>query len=593
MKSVLVPMGSFDDYGGWVLDTQFVPLMGCPYLLAHGLGKPVKDASTEVRFPEIGIYYLKVYTSNWVSPWNKEYFPGRFALSLNASILDTEFGIHDGLWDWEDGGQVTILDLSVKIALIDLTGFEGRCGFLYFSTDKDSLPPRDPKKLFAFYQQSQGIQIPLEQVSFDMVVAGGGIAGMCAALSSARQGLKTALLQDRKVFGGNNSSEVRVWLGGLTNLEPFVGIGNIVGELEQEKIGHYGDENQKGLYEDDKKQAVLEKEVNLSLFPCTIMMEGQVEHDCISSIIAWDYMNDKVYSIASPLFCDCTGDGNLGAECGADFEVSTNGHMGMSNLWYIEKSEEEENFPPCPWAVNLQNVEFPGRAQIKDVYGNVREMSLGCWFWESGCELDPIVYAEYARDMNFRSMYGAWDCLKNKDHDYKDYRLGFSAYIGGKRESRRLLGDEILTKAEVIAQRGFEDGCVPSTWNFDVHYPDRRFYAAFHEGDGFLTKDYRDLYKIPFFIPYRCLYSRNIENLFMAGRDISVTHDALGAARVMRTCGMMGEVIGYAAKICLEMQDTPRGVYARHLSLLLSRLHALENHETAKPGVEIQMHNDQ
>ncbi|MDY0287373.1 MAG: FAD-dependent oxidoreductase [Sphaerochaeta sp.] len=592
-KSVLVPMGSFDDYGGWVLDTQFVPLMGCPYLLAHGLGKPVDDASTHVMFPDTGIYYLKVYTSNWVSPWNKEYSPGRFAISLNTVMLATEFGDHDGLWDWEDGGQVTIEDLSVKIALKDLTGFEGRCGFLYFSTDKNSVPPIEPKKLFTFYQQSLGIQIPLEQDSFDMVVVGGGIAGMCAALSSARQGLKTALLQDRKIFGGNNSSEVRVWLGGLTNLEPFVGIGNIVGEFEQKRIGHYGDENQKDLYEDGKKLAVLEKEDNLSLFPCTIMMEGQVEHDCISSITAWDYENDKVFSIASHLFCDSTGDGTLGAECGADFEVSTNGHMGMSNLWYVERSEQEESFPSCPWAVDLKDVEFPGRSDVKDVYGNSRETSLGCWFWESGCELDPIIYAEYARDMNFRAMYGAWDCLKNIDHDYKDFRLGFSAYIGGKRESRRLLGDVILTKAEVIAQRGYEDGCVPSTWNFDVHYPDRRFYAAFHEGDGFLTKDYRDRYKIPFFIPYRCLYSRNINNLFMAGRNISVTHDALGAARVMRTCGMMGEVVGYAAKICREQHENPREVYISHLPLLLSRLRALENHETAKPGVEIQMHNDQ
>ncbi|HKL60345.1 MAG TPA: FAD-dependent oxidoreductase [Sphaerochaeta sp.] len=586
-------MGSFEDYGGWVLDTQFVPLMGCPYLLAHGLGKPVKDASTKVLFPETGIYYLKVYTSNWVSPWNKEYSPGRFTISLNDSTLATEFGNHKGLWDWEDGGQVKIEDLSVKVVLQDLTGFEGRCGYLYFSTDKNSVPPTEPKQLFAFYQHSLGIKTTVLQDVFDMVVVGGGIAGMCAALSSARQGLKTALLQDRKVFGGNNSSEVRVWLGGLTNLEPFVGIGNIVGELEQEKIGHYGNENQKDLYEDSKKQAVLEKQENLSLFPCTIMVDSQVEHSSISLITAWDYEHDKVFSIESHLFCDSTGDGTLGAESGADYEVSTNGHMGMSNLWYVEKSEKEENFLPCHWAVNLKDVEFPGRAGVKDVYDNVREMSLGCWFWESGCELDPIMYAEYARDMNFRAMYGAWDCLKNIDQDYKDFRLGFSAYIGGKRESRRLLGDVILTKAEVVAQRGYEDGCVPSTWNFDVHYPDRRFYAAFHEGDGFLTKDYRDRYKIPFFIPYRCLYSRNIKNLFMVGRNISVTHDALGAARVMRTCGMMGEVVGYAAKICREQQENPRGVYTSHLPLLLSRLRAIENHETTKPGIEIQMHNDQ
>lgn len=591
--SVLVPVGSFEEYGGWVLDTQFVPTMGCPYLLAHGLGKPVADARTTVQFPQCGTYYLKVYTSNWVSPWKQGYYPGTFCIGIDDKVVDREFGTHEGLWDWEDGGSIEIGYDSVEVSLQDRTGFEGRCGFLFFSTDPDFIPPGEPKALFAFYQEMLGIKQGPVVEHFDMVVVGGGIAGMCAALSSARQGLKTALVQDRKVFGGNNSSEVRVWLGGLTNLEPFPGVGNIVGELEQERIGHYGDENQAGLYEDGKKQAILEREKNLSLFPATILMDSLVKGRSIESIVLWDYTNDKVFSLGGDLFCDCTGDGNLGAGSGADFEVSTNGHMGMTNIWYVEKTGQGETFPSCPWAVDLSQVDFPGRSDVKDVYGNVREMSLGCWFWESGCEHDPIVYAEYARDMNFRAMYGAWDCLRNHDRDYEGYRLGFSAYIGGKRESRRLLGDVILTKAEVIAQRSYDDGCVPSTWNFDVHYPDRRFYAAFHEGDGFLTKDYRDRYKIPFFIPYRCLYSRNIDNLFMAGRNISVTHDALGSARVMRTCGMMGEVVGFAAKICKEQGTVPRGVHEKYLNVLLSRLHALENHETHKPGLEKQMHNDQ
>jgi hypothetical protein len=591
--SVLVPMGSFESFGGWVLDTQFVSLMGCPYLLAHGLGKPVEDAFTTVEFPSKGTYYVKVYTSNWVSPWKREYHPGTFCVGVGQRIVKKEFGTHAGLWDWEDGGAVEIESESVKVSLQDQTGFEGRCGFLFFSQDPYIVPPTNPKALFSFYQKLLGLEKQILETSYDMVVAGGGIAGMCAALSSARQGLRTALVQDRKIFGGNNSSEVRVWLGGLTNLQPFSGVGNIVGEFEQKRIGHYGSENQGTLYEDDKKQEILEQQDNLTLFPATLLMESQVSDSHIEAITLWSYTEDKVYTVSSSLFCDCTGDGNLGAVSGADFEVSTNGHMGMTNIWYVEKTLKEESFSPCPWAVDLTKVDFPGRAQVKDVYDNVREMSLGCWFWESGCELDPLVYAEYARDMNFRAMYGAWDCLKNHDHDYEGYTLGFSAYIGGKRESRRLLGDVILTKAEVIAQRGYEDGCVPSTWNFDVHYPDRRFYAAFYEGDGFLTKDYRDHYKIPFFIPYRCLYSRNIENLFMAGRDISVTHDALGAARVMRTCGMMGEVVGYAAKLCKENATSPRGVYENHLKELIYRLQALENHETAKPNIEMQMHNDQ
>jgi len=591
MAHVLVPAGSFSCLGGWVLDTQFVSIMGGPYLLAHGLGKPVSDALTTVEFPEPGTYHLSVYTSNWTSPWKKGYSPGVFQLSVDGEVLSPIFGTHEGTWDWEYGGTVDVTSTTVQLALKDLTGFEGRCGFLYFSTERHEGLPTDPVEIFSLYREAK--QPPLASYSFDFVVVGGGIAGMCAALCAARQGLRTALIQDREVFGGNNSSEVRVWLGGLTNLKPFEGIGNSVGEFEQERIGHYGAENQADLYEDARKRSILEQEENLSVFSSAILMESRSDGSAIASVLAWQYRSDALLRFEAPLFCDCTGDGALGSMSGADFEVTTNGHMGMTNIWYVEKTDSKVDFPSCPWAVDLKEVEFPGRAEVKDVYDNQREMSLGCWFWESGCELDPIVYAEYARDLNFRAMYGAWDCLKNHDHDYPNHRLGFAAYIGGKRESRRLLGDVILTKAEVMADRPYKDGCIPSTWNFDVHYPDRRFYAAFHEGDGFLTKDYRERYRTPYFIPYRCLYSRNISNLFMAGRDISVTHDALGAARVMRTCGMMGEVVGYAASMCKTLGVSPRQLYEKHLVKLLSKLQALENREVPKPNVEVQMHNDQ
>lgn len=589
MAQVLVPAGSFSSLGGWVIDTQFVPVMGCSYLLAHGLGMKVADATTTVEFPSTGSYHLYVYTSNWTYPWKKEPGPGIFQVGIDNTVLSNVFGTHEGTWDWEYGGKVCIDSTTVQLALKDLTGFEGRCGFLYFTTEEQESLPSESNEIFSFYQSHMQQDIPVQD--FDFVVVGGGLSGMCAAVSASRQGLKTALVQDRDVFGGNNSSEVRVWLGGLTNYKPFEGIGNIVGEFEQKRIGHYGAENQGDLYEDDKKRSILEHEENLSLFASTILVRSETTESRITSILVWQYRDNRLISLTAPYFCDCTGDGTLGFLSGADYEVTTNGHMGMTNIWYVEEGAQEVLFPSCPWAIDLRNVVFPGRKGVKDVYDNQREMSLGCWFWESGCELDPILYAEYARDLNFRAMYGAWDCLKNHDHDYSNHRLAFSAYIGGKRESRRLLGDVILTKAEVIAQRPYEDGCIPSTWNFDVHYPDRRFYSAFVEGVGFLTKDYRQHYKIPYFIPYRCLYSRNISNLFMAGRNISVTHDALGAARVMRTCGMMGEVVGYATSLCKEKGVSPRVLYDEHIDVLLSLLQSLPNKEVPKVEIEKQMHN--
>lgn len=572
---VLVSMGNFDDYGGWCLDTQFVTTMGAPYLLAHGLGKPVDDAQTVVDFKITGRYYIKVYTYNWVAPWKPDLSAGIFQIGINGKLQDKKLGTVGERWGWQDSGAVDITDNRITVSLHDLTGFEGRCGFILFAQDESFIPPTEIGELTKFCRELTGCAEDVVEESFDLVVSGAGIAGICAALSAARRGLKTALIQDRPVVGGNNSSETRVWLGGETNFEPFAGIGNIVAELEQEKKAHYGSSNVGSLYEDEKKRELLEKQENLFLYLNHIVTGVRMEKNRICAAEVLDVKENRYKLFPGILFVDSTGDATLGHLAGADYEVTTNGHMGMTNYWHIKDMGERQEFPRCPWAIDLKDVDFPGRVRVKDIYGMEGEKSLGCWFWESGCEIDPIQGAEYTRDTNFRAMYGAWDCLKNVDHSYENYALGFSSYIGGKRESRRLFGDVILTKSEVYQGKKYEDGCVPSTWNFDVHYPDRRFYAAFYEGDGFLTHDYHEPFNKPYFIPYRCLYSRNIDNLFMAGRNVSVSHDALGTVRVMRTGGMMGEVIGVAADFCKQYHIGPREVYTKHLEEFLAELKAI------------------
>lgn len=589
-KSVLVDMGSFEDYGGWVLDSQFVETMGVPYLLAHGLGKAVEDAKTKVQFPCAGKYYVKVYTYDWIAPWKKNMPIGIFKIKVGETTLETQFGTEGDAWHWQDGGSIEVLDVNTTVTLCDSTGFEGRCGLIFFTQEENYLPPVSVNELKSFHREMTNNTIPKDSGKFDIVICGGGIAGICCALSSARQGLKTALVQDKSVVGGNNSSEVRVWLGAETNFEPYPGVGNIVNELEQEKTGHYGSTNTAEIYEDEAKLSLLLREENITLFLQHIVHSAEVKDNLIKSIEVFDVRNNCYERLEAQYFVDSTGDAVLGFQSGADFEVSTNGHMGMTNLWYVEKTEEKQEFPRCPWAIDLSKVEFPGRKDIKDVYGNQYEKSLGVWFWESGCEHDPILKAEYARDTNFRAMYGAWDCLKNVDNSYENYKIGFCAYVAGKRESRRLLGDLILTKSDGYKGIKYSDGCVPSTWNFDVHYPDRRFYAAFYEGDAFITKDYHEEFERPYFIPYRCLYSRNVNNLFMAGRDISVSHDALGTARIMRTCGMMGEVIGIAAKICKENDALPRDIYSKYLEDFKLKLKSIP--KDMKKRVVSNLHSD-
>lgn len=573
--AVLVTAGDFRTRGGWVLDTQFMGQMGAPYLLAHGLGRPVSDAQAAVRFKKPGKYHAYVYTFNWVAPWKPQYAPGVFQVLVNGEALSSEFGSQGENWGWQYGGAVSVDNPDAIVTLHDLTGFEGRCGLVLFTENKPDALPDGTDEIYELIDTLKGTDEAPEIPSYDLVVCGGGIAGCCAALSAARRGLSVALIQDRPLIGGNNSSEVRVWLGGVTNLEPFPGLGNIVSEFEQQHIGHYGSVNRAPLYEDDRKLSLLSAEQNITLYLSHILTGAVCEGGDIREVRMFNVEQSRFLSVRGALFVDATGDGTLGALCGADYEVTTNGHMGMTNFWYVEDTGKPQEFPRCPWAIDLSDVEFPGRGEVKDVYGNQREISLGCWFWEGGCELDPIEKAEYARDLNLRAMYGAFDTLKNVDHDYETYKLGFSAYIGGKRESRRLIGDLLLTKADVAHAYRYEDGCIPSTWDLDVHYPDKRFYGAFKEGDGFLTKDYRECFETPYFIPYRCLYSRNVGNLFMAGRDVSVSHDALGTARVMRTGGMMGEVVGVAAKLCREHGASPRQIYEEHLEELMDTLKAI------------------
>jgi hypothetical protein len=269
--------------------------------------------------------------------------------------------------------------------------------------------------------------------------------------------------------------------------------------------------------------------------------------------------------------------------------------MGMTNLWKVldatnkeevlkceckdkaaltlscEMGETEQPFPRTPWAIDLSNKPFPGRKNYKGQWGGKDPLSnLGGWFWESGFDKDPITDVEKIRDLNFRAMYGAWDTLKNVDKLYPNYRLGWAAFIAGKRESRRLMGDVILTANDFQQGKEFSDAAFPCSWHIDIHTPHESFKDGL-KGEEFIsqaTVGKKYTYTGPYWAPYRTLYSRNIKNLFMAGRDISVSKDGLGPVRVMRTCGMMGEIVGKAVSICIKHNTSPRGVYKNYLAEL-------------------------
>ena len=268
---VLVEAESFESHGGWKLDTQFIDNMGSSYLLAHGIGRPVKDATTTVSFPESGRYRLFVRTKDWVARWKASGQPGRFQLRINGEAVKETFGTKGADWHWHDGGTVEIRSKSVKLALHDLTGFDGRCDAILFTTDAGFVPPNDASELKGWRKKALGLPAnPVTTKKYDLVVVGGGYSGMGAAISAARMGCKVALIQNRPVLGGNGSSEVRVWAKGNIRRGKYPRIGEIIEEISDNAKKSPGTYEE---FEDAKKEAIVRAEKNIDLFTNGIVLD--------------------------------------------------------------------------------------------------------------------------------------------------------------------------------------------------------------------------------------------------------------------------------------------------------------------------------
>jgi len=567
-KTVLVEAEGFDKLGGWMVDQQYMDQMGSPVILAHGMGIPVEDASTNVKLPAAGTYRVWVRTRDWVAPWKVPGAPGRFEVLVNGSKLKPLFGTEGARWHWQDGGTVDLPAGEASLTLHDLTGFDGRCDAIIFSANPGFTPPNDVKELARFRRKQLGLtDKPEDAGTFDIVVVGGGVAGCCAAVSAARLGLEVALIQNRPVLGGNNSSEVRVHMGGNICLPPYPAIGRLVQEFAP---GYRGNARPGHEYEDDKKRSVVQGEKTLHLFLNTHGCGVEKEGNRITAVIAKNIRTNRELRFTGSLFVDCTGDGTIGVLAGADHrygreskaetgeqlapEKADRQTMGASIMWYSVKADGPAPFPDFPWSKKFTDA-------------TCQHAMSGNWNWENGFLRDQVEEAEYIRDYGMLVVYGNWAFQKNhseKKDKYANHKLGWVSFVSGKRESYRLLGDLILRQQDLLAREPYPDACVTATWSVDLHYPviDKGYDAEpFRSRAAHVRgKNYP--------IPYRCFYSRNIENLFMAGRNISVTHVALGKIRVMRTTGMMGEVVGMAASLCKKHQTTPRGVYEKHLDEL-------------------------
>lgn len=406
----------------------------------------------------------------------------------------------------------------------------------------------------------------------DFCVVGGGMAGLIAAIAAARHGARVALIQDRPVLGGNASSEIRMHIcgaHGANNRET-----GIIEEIALEN--HYRNPEPNYYLWDSVLYGKALCQENLSIFLNCSVNACQMAGPRIKSVTGWQLTTETWHTIEAALFADCSGDGILAPLSGAEYRIGREARsefdepiapvegdrrtMGMSCLFQAREHARPMPFIAPDWAYKFTRPE-----DLRGRGANLRKTNF--WWMEVGGQQDSIHDTEELRNELLKIAFGVWNYIKNHAPDKErnaNWALDWQGFLPGKRESRRYLGDHIMTQHDIESAGRFDDLVAYGGWTMDDHFPAGFYHpeagTIFHPAPS------------PFGICYRSLYSRNIENLFCAGRNHSATHAAMSATRVMATTSLMGQAAGTAAAIAVRDNTTPRGVLQKSIRELQQTL---------------------
>ncbi|MEM7286226.1 MAG: FAD-dependent oxidoreductase [Actinomycetota bacterium] len=587
-RRLLIEAEEFEDYGGWLLDSQFEIQMGSPYLLAHGLGRPVDDAVTTADVTEAGAYTVWVRAKDWVP----SHSPGRFQLSIGGERIETELGANGQDWSWQHVGVVELDAGPVELRLHDLTGFDGRCDAVYLSADGSTPIDGAGDDAIAWRRTMRGLPSdPVDGGEYDVVVVGGGIAGCAATLTAARLGSRVALIQDRPFLGGNASKEI--------GLSPRGESGELIREI--------ADRTADG---DLAAQSIFEAEPNVTLLLEHRIYAVATDGRRLTAVDARATRTGVETRFRAPVFIDCTGSAILGQLAGAELlhgqeaqdeydepqapEQRDGMHHGNTVFFRTRVGDEPSEFPDVPWATEISKdyanlsgqllqpgVENapgpkPGQPADADPIFDFNDAAPGenplmhfpaTHFWEYGQWLDLQRDAEHIRDHLLRALYGTFSNVKRLDPEhYANLEFDWVAHVAAQGEFVRYRGEHVLTENDIRDHTEFHDAVARNDGAFCLHYP----YQPGETDYDFRLKDWvwdtRD--QMPYSIPFRCLMSISFDNLMMAGKHISVTHVAGSSVKFMGNGGQHGAAVGIAAHLCAEHGTDPRGIYDNHLGQL-------------------------